>query len=169
MVKAPWVQKTRLENTSTTHSHERTRPPTHTHRPNHPPTHQPTHPRRATAILQYVQPDMRWYMPSSSMCRAGISILLRFSATPGSEQPVPGRVPFHGPRSPSQASEAVLSPGSPRADVWGGRGTVVVPRGVGWRSGLAAVFWVCYNRHVFKDPFGSPSSPSPPPLPRSNI
>ena len=31
--------------------------------------------------------------------------------------------------------------------------SVVVPRGVGWRSGLAAVFWVCCNRHVFKDPF----------------
>ena len=41
-----------------------------------------------------------------------------------------------------------------RPDVWGGRGTVVVPRGVGWRSGLAAGFWVCYTRHVFKDRFG---------------
>ena len=33
--------------------------------------------------------------------------------------------------------------------MWGWRGTVVVPRGVGWRSGLAAVFWVCYNKTIF--------------------
>ena len=38
--------------------------------------------------------------------------------------------------------------------VWGGRGTVVVPREVGRRSGLAAVCWVYYNRHNFKHPFG---------------
>ena len=89
--------ETELQNMSTTHSHGRTRLPTHTHRPNHPPTHQPTHPRRATAILQYVQQDMRSYMPSLSLCRAGISIFLRFSATPGSERPVPGRASFQGP------------------------------------------------------------------------
>ena len=140
VVKAPWVQKTKLQNTSTTHSHEHIRPPTHTRRPNHPSTHQPTHPRRATAILQYVQRDMRWYMPSLSLCRPGISFFLRLSATPGSERPVPGRARFQGPRSPWRSSAPVLSPGSPRADVWGGRGTIVVPRGVGWRSGVAAAF-----------------------------
>ena len=73
---------------------------------------------------------------------------------PGRERAVPGRAPLHAPRSPSRASAAILSPGTARADVWGGRGTVVVPRGVRWRSGLAAVFWVFYNRYIFKDPFG---------------
>ena len=52
---------------------------------------------------------------------------------------VPGRAPPHDPRSPSRALAAILSPGTPRTDVWSGRGTVVVPRGVGWRSGIAAV------------------------------
>ena len=73
---------------------------------------------------------------------------------PGRERSVPGRARLHAPRSPSRASAAILSPGTPRADVWGGRGTVVVQRGVGWRSGIASVYWVYYNRHVFKDPFG---------------
>ena len=45
VVKTPWVQKTKLQNASTTHSHERTRPPTHTH--TDPTTHRrtdlPTH------------------------------------------------------------------------------------------------------------------------------
>ena len=74
------------------------------------------------------------------------------SRFPGRERSVPGRVPLHGPRSPSEASAAVLSPGTLRVDVWGGHGTVVVPRGVGWRSGLADVLGVSYNRHIFKDP-----------------
>ena len=61
----------------------------------------------------------------------GKSLLSRGSAPfPGSERPVPGRAPLHAPRSPSRASAAILSPATPRADVWGGRGTVVVPRGV---------------------------------------
>ena len=38
--------------------------------------------------------------------------------------------------------------------MWGGRGTVVVPRVVGWRSGVAAVFRLCYNKRISKDPFG---------------
>ena len=95
---------------------------------------------------------MRSYMPSLSLCRAGISIVSRFSATPGASDPVPGRAPLHAPRSTSRASAAILSPGTQSADVWGGRGTVVVPTGVGWRSGVAAVFWVFYNKIVFKDP-----------------
>ena len=78
---------------------------------------------------------------------------LRGSAPfPGRERSIPGRAPLHAPRSASRASAAILSRGTPRADVWGGLGTVVVPRGVRRRSGLAAIFGVCYNRHIFKDP-----------------
>ena len=57
-------------------------------------------------------------------------------------------------RSPSLAATAVLSPGIARAGVWVGLGAVARPRGIGWRSGLAAVFVVYFNRHVFRDPFG---------------
>ena len=38
--------------------------------------------------------------------------------------------------------------------MWVGLGTVARSRGIGWRSGLVAVFGVYYNRHVFRDPFG---------------
>ena len=44
VVKAPWVQKTKLHNTSPTHSQEPARPPTHAHLPNQPSrTSIPTH------------------------------------------------------------------------------------------------------------------------------
>ena len=35
----------------------------------------------------------------------------------------------------------------------GGRDTVAAPRGVGWRSALAAVYRVYYNRRISKYPF----------------
>ena len=57
-------------------------------------------------------------------------------------------------RSPSLASTPVLSPGIARAAVWVGLGAVARSRGIGWRSGLAAVFGGYYNRYVFRDPFG---------------
>ena len=38
--------------------------------------------------------------------------------------------------------------------MWVGLGAVARYRGIGWRSGLADVFGVYYNRHVLKDPFG---------------
>ena len=57
-------------------------------------------------------------------------------------------------RSPSLAATPVISPGIARAAVWVGLGAVSRSRGIGWRSGLAAVFRVYYNRHVFKDLFG---------------
>ena len=57
------------------------------------------------------------------------------------DPPLPGEgviCPREGvsPRAPppSWASAEILSPGTPRADVWGGRGTVVLPRGVGGRT-----------------------------------
>ena len=65
-MKAPWVQITKLRNTSTTHSHEPARPSTHTPTERPTLTHQPTHPRRAIAIQQYVKQHMRWYVPSLS-------------------------------------------------------------------------------------------------------
>ena len=45
-----------------------------------------------------------------------------------------GAAPFPAPRAPRVAAPPVLSPATPRAVIWGGRGTVVRPRGVGWRS-----------------------------------
>ena len=57
-------------------------------------------------------------------------------------------------RSPSLAATPVISPGIARAAVWVGLGAVARSWGIGWRSGLAAVFGVYYNRHVFGDPFG---------------
>ena len=157
-----WVLSTEVKNTSTTHSHQPGWPPTH--RPTHPPTnttierwtltHQPTYARRATAIQYYLQQQMGLYTPSLSICRAGISIVLQFHTTPGSDRPVPGWAPFHTPRSPSQASAVTRSPGTQRTDVLGRRGSVVVPRGVDWRSALAAMFRVWNIENIFKDPLG---------------
>ena len=56
-------------------------------------------------------------------------------------------------RLPSLAATSVLSPGIAGATVWVGLGAVARSRRIGWRSGLAAVFGVCYNRHVFRDSF----------------
>ena len=56
------------------------------------------------------------------------------------------------PRSPSSALGPVLSPATPRAAVWGGRGTVTRPHGVGWRSGAAGVKKLYSNRHNYEDP-----------------
>ena len=61
---------------------------------------------------------------------------------------------FENRRSPSLAATPVLSPGIARAAVWVGLGAVARSRGIGWRSGLEAVFGVYCNRHVFRDPFG---------------
>ena len=57
-------------------------------------------------------------------------------------------------RSPSLAATPVISPGIARAAVWVGLGAVARSRGIGWRSGVSAVFGVFYNRHVFKESFG---------------
>ena len=46
----------------------------------------------------------------------------------------------------------VLSPGIARAAVWVGLGAVAWSRGIGWRSGVAAVLGV--KTGMFKDPFG---------------
>ena len=54
-------------------------------------------------------------------------------------------------RSPSLAATPVFSPGIARAAVLVGLGAVARSRGIGWRSGLAAVFGAYYNRHAFRD------------------
>ena len=54
---------------------------------------------------------------------------------PEIEPPVPGKAPLYAPRSSSSASALVLSPGSPRAAAWGGRGTFALPRAAQWCSG----------------------------------
>ena len=83
------------------------------------------------------------------------SLLSRGSAAfPESERPVHGRAPLHAPRLPSRASAAIISPATPRADVWCRRGTVVVPRGVGWRAVEPVPSGACWNRQIFKARFG---------------
>ena len=48
-------------------------------------------------------------------------------------EPSPGEA-FDAPRSRSWDSSAVASPRTPRAWVWGGRGTGVQSPGAGWRA-----------------------------------
>ena len=38
--------------------------------------------------------------------------------------------------------------------MWVGRGATARSREAEWRSGVAAVFWVCCNKTILKDPFG---------------
>ena len=71
----------------------------------------------------------------------------------GASDPSRGE-PLASPRSPSRSLAPVLSPRPQRAAVWGGRGATAGPREAKWSSGVAAVFWVCYNRHVLQDNFG---------------
>ena len=52
------------------------------------------------------------------------------------------------------AATPVLSPEIARAALQVGLVAVTRSRGIGWRSGLAAVFRVYNNQHVFGDPFG---------------
>ena len=58
------------------------------------------------------------------------------------------------PRSPRWSSARVLSLPGDRAVVWGGRGATAMPREAEWSLGVAAVFWVYYNKNIFKDAFG---------------
>ena len=57
-------------------------------------------------------------------------------------------------RSPGLAATPVLPPGSARTAGWVGLGAVAPSRGIGWRSGLAAVLGEYFNRHVLRDPCG---------------
>ena len=71
------------------------------------PMHQPTHPRRATAIQQYSSTCVDTNRVAVSY--TGISIVLRFSAIPGSERSVPGRPTYNAPRSPSWARHPLFA------------------------------------------------------------
>ena len=155
VVKALRVKKKKLQTR---------RPPIPTnpfaHPPSHTPiesptlTHHPSHPRRATTMQQYVQQHMSWYMQCLSLFRGGISIFLRFSNTPGSEGSVPARAPLHAPARRVGHRRQFLRRGFRELICGGGRGEVVVPRGVEWRSAMAAVFFMCGINNFFKDPFG---------------
>ena len=115
---------------------------------NNAPTHQPIHPRCATAIQQSTADAL---MTQTEFCSdTGISMFLRLSATPGSEQTLPREAPA---RSPSRSSAPVLWPVRHRAAVWEECGATARPREAKWRSRVAAVFWVCYNHNIVKDPF----------------
>ena len=73
---------------------------------------------------------------------------------PGKQQSVSERAFLHAPRSSSRALAAVLSPGTPSVDVWGGRGTVMVPRGVRWRKVEPMPSGAYWNQQFFKDTCG---------------
>ena len=60
---------------------------------------------------------------SEDAVNASVRAFVGIRPFPGREQSVHGRAPLHGPRSPSRASAAISSPVTPRADVFGGRGT----------------------------------------------
>ena len=63
----------------------------------------------------------------------GFALSYDSPASTGEREPSPGEA-FHAPRSRSWDSSAVVSPGTLRADVWGGRGTGVRSLGAGWRA-----------------------------------
>ena len=91
-----------------------------------------------------------------ALCRVSYAGIFIFYDSPpfrGASKPSPGG-PFHAPRSPSRSSATVLLPVRQRAAVWDGRRATARPREAKWRSGVAAVFWVDYNKNIFKDPFG---------------
>ena len=58
------------------------------------------------------------------------------------------------PRSPlaELGTAPVMRRGQRRAAVWVGRGATARPREAEWSSRLAAVFWMYYNKNIFKDP-----------------
>ena len=85
---------------------------------------------------------------------------------PGRGRAVPLTAPLHAPRSPSSPSAPVLSPGSPRVDVWGGRGTAAMPRWVRWRTIEPTPSGAYRNRHSRGGVIWTPSPPTPP-LPSS--
>ena len=62
-----------------------------------------------------------------------------FSRGPSKPSPGGSGTPFDAPRSPSLALGPVLSPITPCAAMWGGRGAVLRLRGIWWRSGAACV------------------------------
>ena len=73
--------------------------------------------------------DTAWERPP----RCCEPLRLRRSASfSGRKRSVPRRTPLHALRSPCRESAAIHSPGTPRAYVSGGRGTIVVLMGVGW-------------------------------------
>ena len=69
---------------------------------------------------------------------------------------IPARAPFNAPRSPSLELGSVLSLLTPCAAMWGGRGAVMRPRGVRWRSAAAGVekYTPEYTEtRILEDPF----------------
>ena len=88
-----------------------------------PPTHRPTHHSSTTAVQPYApQQYPCWYTTSW----LGWGFPLSYDSPPsgGEREPSPGEA-FHAPRSPSWGPSAVMLPETPRAHVWGGRGTGV--------------------------------------------
>ena len=63
----------------------------------------------------------------------GLALSYDFPPSGEEHEPSPGEA-FHAPRSRSWDSSAVVSPGTPKADVWGGHGTGVRSLGIGRRA-----------------------------------
>ena len=147
MVKAPWVQKTKLQNTSTTLSHEPTRPPTHevvdtpTYRSTHLPIHPPTMYYSSTAVCTAASSTCVGIYLRFILCRAGVFIF--YDSPPPRER---ATRPREGASPHPPLAESVIGAHSfamaQRAAVWGGCGATAKPREAEWSSGVAAVFWV---------------------------
>ena len=127
MVKAPWVQKTKVRHTNL-----------------------PTHDALRTA--KYCSTAADALIQTDLLCRT-LGFPFSYDSPPirGASDPSPGG-PFNTPRSSSRSSAPVLSPVRLRAAVWDGRGATARPREAKRSSGVAAVFWVRYNEYVF-NPF----------------
>ena len=119
------------DTTTLNQPHTNRRTHSHTHPRIHRQTHQPINPPTMYYIQQFSSTGSSRCTASHALVHrysssASISILKLLSAIPGSERSVPGRA-LHAPRLPSRSSAPVLSSGSPRAAVWGGRDATLIP------------------------------------------
>ena len=78
----------------------------------------------------------------------------RLTAIPGSEQTRPREAKVKRPPLAELGTAPVMCRGQKRAAVSVGRGATARPREAEWSSRVAAVLWGCYNKNIFKDPFG---------------
>ena len=153
-VKPPWVLKTKVRNTSNTHSHEHTRPSTQplTHPPTQQPTDAPTYPPTMcySSTAECISSNSRCVADDTNQVEVTLGFLFfRLSATPGSERTLPREAP---------ARRVVHRRPSFRRKIIGllcGKG-VEPPRGRGRPSGAreSQVFFRYIITNIFKDPFG---------------
>ena len=145
-----------MQNTSTTHSHEPGHLPTFPHTDRFTKAHAPSFPPRTCYNNRAVHIAAHGLV-HAVFIRAVLCWDFRYFTIlhhPGECEIRARQGASPRPRSPSRASASISLPGIQGADLWGGRGEVVVPRGVVWRSAITAVSFICVINYFFKDPFG---------------